>query len=92
MNTDLILTSLTPESAILSAMWDSMNVSLGNNNSPVSGWKTSSAVYLPYNLSANPSITSFPSLISETTNPSSVPQSISLTITSCDTSTSLLVK
>ena len=92
MNTDLILTFLTPAAVILSAIWDSIYSSLPNSISPVSGCITSSAVYLPYNLSANPSITSLPSLISATTNPLSVPQSSSLTITSCDTSTSLLVK
>ncbi len=52
----------------------------------------SSALYLPVNLSFKPSITSFPSLISATTIPSVVPQSWLLTITSWDTSTSLLVK
>ena len=52
----------------------------------------SSAVYLPINLSFNSSTTSLPSLISLTYNPSSVPQSSSLTITSCETSTSLLVR
>ena len=48
--------------------------------------------YLPSSLSANPSTIWFPSLISSIVNPSTVPQSCSLTIISCETSTSLLVK
>ena len=52
----------------------------------------SSTTYLPSSLSSNFSTTWFPSFMSSSIRPSCVPQSCSLTIISCDTSTSLLVK
>ena len=58
----------------------------------VFGLIISSSGYLPSNLSANFSTVWLPSLISATSIPSCVPQSCSLTIISCETSTSLLVK
>jgi len=62
--------------------------------SPVCGLTTFLLVNLPKILSYKDSITvpAFSSLISSTTTPWVVPQSSSLTITSCATSTNLLVK
>ena len=65
---------------------------VSHNISPVFGFLISCNGYLPINLSCSGSITWFPSFIAYTSSPSSVPQSISLTIISCETSTNLLVK
>ena len=60
--------------------------------SPVSKSRISSNAYLPIILDFKSSTCLLPSLISFATIYSSVPQSSSVMITSCDTSTSLLVK
>ena len=67
-------------------------MSLSTITSLVVGSLISFSGYLPTNLSCKLSIIWFPSLISNISIPSVVPQSFSLTIMSWETSTNLLVK
>ena len=76
----------------MSANSSVIRVFLSTIISPVVGFLISSNGYLPNNLSCIFSIIWFPSFISYTSSPSVEPQSSSLTIISCDTSTNLLVK
>ena len=89
-----ISTSVIPASTIFSAIESVINSFLSTNNLPFFGLVTGLLAKRPTIRSYNFSITEpFLSLINaRTTTPSVVPQSSSLTIISCETSTRRLVK
>src|SRR5699024_8047672 len=92
VNTERITTSSIPAETVCFA-WSSVIISpLDTIVSFEVGSTMSSNAVLPTKRSNNGSMTSEPTDNSATVNPLSVPQSASLTITSCATSTNLLVK
>ena len=92
VNADRTSTASIEDSSILAAISSEMCSPAEANNSPVTGSITSCKDVLPTILSFNFSTTSSFFFKAVTDMPLKVPQSSELTITSCATSTNLLVK
>ena len=87
---DLILIFLTPEFCASTEVSSSNKCPFSKSTFP--SFLMSSCKTLPKILSDTVWITEAPSIIASTVMPSSVPQSSDVITTSCETSTSLLVK